>query len=361
MAASDIPKTARAAVISSFKEDLTLKDDFPVVQPSELKPGQCLVKIEYAGCCHSDLHIRDDDWGLGSRLKLPLVGGHEGIGRVVAIGEHTVGNGVKLGDRVGLKWFGNACLRCEMCRTGWETCCDVARASTHGCMIHGTFADYALSYTDYATPIPDGLDAAEATPLLCAGLTIYKAIKQTNAKAGEWIAITGAGGGLGHLGVQFAVHKGLRVIAIDSGEDKKELCLKLGAEKWIDFQKSENLVQDVIAAADGEGPQAAVIAVGNARPFNDALGYIRRTGTIVAVGMPVATATLNIPIGLLIHKCCNIVGSATGTQQEMIEILRLAKAGKVRCQVEVKPLGEINNVMQDLSKGNIKGRVVLKM
>ncbi|EEB88288.1 hypothetical protein MPER_13956, partial [Moniliophthora perniciosa FA553] len=98
-----------------------------------------------------------------------------------------------------------------------------------------------------------------------------------------------------------------------------------------------------------------------AKPFNDALMYIRTLGTIVAVGMPVASATLNVPIGLLITKCCKILGSATGTQQDMIEILRLAEAGKVRCQVEVKPLSEINNVMHELEKGNIKGRVVLKM
>ncbi|ESK88734.1 mannitol-1-phosphate dehydrogenase [Moniliophthora roreri MCA 2997] len=361
MASPNIPRTARAAVITSFKENLVVKDDFPVKQASELKPGECLVKIEYAGCCHSDIHIRDDDWGIGGLVKLPLVGGHEGVGRVVAIGEHTVGSNVKLGDRVGLKWFGNACLKCEMCRTGWETCCDIARASTHGCMVHGTFADYAVAYVDYVTPIPEGLDGAEVTPLLCAGLTIYRAINQANMKPGQWIAITGAGGGLGHLGIQFAVHRGLRVIAIDTGEEKKELCLKLGAEKWIDFRGSENLVQDVIAAADGKGPHAAVIATGNAKPFNDALMYIRTLGTIVAVGMPVASATLNIPIGLLIAKCCKILGSATGTQQDMIEILRLAEAGKIRCQVEVKPLSEVNNAMHEMEKGNIKGRVVLKM
>ncbi|EEB94746.1 hypothetical protein MPER_06392, partial [Moniliophthora perniciosa FA553] len=164
MASPNIPQTARAAVITSFKENLVVKDDFPVKQVSELKPGECLVKIEYAGCCHSDIHIRDDDWGVSGVVKLPLVGGHEGVGKVVAIGEHTVRSNVKLGDRVGLKWFGNACLKCEMCRTGWETWLHIARTSTHGCMIHGTFADYALAYTDYVTPIPEGLDSAEITP-----------------------------------------------------------------------------------------------------------------------------------------------------------------------------------------------------
>ncbi|KAG7086267.1 hypothetical protein E1B28_002234 [Marasmius oreades] len=302
---TNIPKTQRAVVMSRFKQPLEVKNDFPVTKPSDLKPGQCLVKLEYSGCCHSDVHIRDNDWSTGAFMSLPTVGGHEGVGKVVAIAEGTLSvgaNPVKVGDRVGLKWFGNACLRCEMCRMGWETCCPVARASTHGCLIHGTFQEYAVSYTDYVTPIPDNLDGAEAAPLLCAGLTIYRALKETKAKAGQWVAITGAGGGLGHLGVQFAVVQGLRVIAIDTGAEKKELCMKLGAERWVDFKETKDLVQDVIQAADGVGPHAAVVAVGHPQPFNSALRYLRTTGTLVAVGMPTGDSTLNVPIGLLISK-----------------------------------------------------------
>ncbi|KAL0580049.1 hypothetical protein V5O48_001984 [Marasmius crinis-equi] len=377
-----IPKTQRAGVITQFKQPIEVKNDFPVTQPSELKPGQCLVKLEYSGICHSDVHIRDDDWGSGALgITLPRVGGHEGIGRVVAIGEGTYAAHVKVGDRVGLKWFANACLRCEMCRTGWETCCEVARRTVHGHILDGTFAEYAVSFTDYVTPIPEGLDPAEAAPLLCAGLTVYRALKQSNTKAGQWIAITGAGGGLGHLAVQFAVHKGLRVIAIgthslvlsrktsnlyeadraDTGSEKKELCTKLGAERWVDFKESKNLVQDVMEAADGLGPHAAIVAVGHPQPFNDALGYLRMTGTLVAVGMPSRTATLNIPIVLLISKVLNIVGTATGTQQDMEEALKLAQAGKIRCKVDVRKLEDINAVMDDMLKGNVNGRVVLKI
>lgn len=360
----NIPKTQRAAVIAKFKEPLEIRNDFPVTQPSELKPGQCLVNIEYSGCCHSDVHIRDDDWGSGAHLKLPLVGGHEAIGKIVAIGEGTQSAGlnpVKVGDRVGLKWFGNVCLRCEMCRTGWETCCPVARSSTHGFFVNGTFQEYAVSYTDYVTPIPEGLDPAEAAPLLCAGLTIYRAIKETKAKAGQWVAITGAGGGLGHLGVQIAVNQGLRVIAIDTGAEKKDLCTKLGAERWVDFKESKNLVQDVMKAADGLGPHAAVVAVGISQPFNDALQYLRATGTLVAVGMPTATSMLNVPITMLISKVLNIVGTATGSQQDTQEVLKLAASGKVKCKVDVRNLEDVNQVMSDLLAGNVNGRVVLKI
>ncbi|KAF9266013.1 GroES-like protein [Marasmius fiardii PR-910] len=361
---TSIPKTQRAAVIAKFKEPLEVRNDFPVTQPSDLKPGQCLVKLEYSGCCHSDVHIRDDDWGVGGYMKLPLVGGHEAIGRVVAIGEGTQSVGadlVKVGDRVGLKWFGNACLRCEMCRTGWETCCPVARTSTHGMLMHGTFQEYAVSYTDYVTPIPEGLDSAEAAPLLCAGLTIYRAIKETKARAGQWVAITGAGGGLGHLGVQIAVSQGLKVIAIDTGAEKKELCTKLGAERWVDFKETKNLVEDVKRAADGVGPHAAVVAVGYPQPFNDALQYLRDTGTLVAVGMPNATSMLNVPITLLISKVLHIVGTATGTRQDQDEVLKLAAAGKVRTKIDVRKLEDVNQVMNDMLAGNVNGRVVLKI
>ncbi|KAJ8094041.1 hypothetical protein AAF712_007074 [Marasmius tenuissimus] len=359
MSSESIPKTQRAAVVTEFKKPYEIKNDHPVTQPSDLKPGQCLVKLEYSGFCHSDVHVKDNDWGAGA--KLPLVGGHEGIGKIVAIGEGTYASKVKVGDRVGLKWFANACLRCEMCRTGWETCCGVARTTVHGHLVDGTFQEYAVSYTDYVSPIPEGLDPAEAAPLLCAGLTVYRAIKQSNAKAGQWIAITGAGGGLGHLAVQFAVHKGLRVIAIDTGAEKKELCTKLGAERWVDFKETDNIVQDVMQAADGLGPHAAVIAAAHPQPFNDAVGYLRVTGTLVAVGMPAGGASLNIPIVLLVAKVLNIVGTATGTQQDMEEALQLAKAGKIRCKADVRKLENINEVIDDMMKGNVNGRIVLKI
>ncbi|KAG5652129.1 hypothetical protein H0H81_006205 [Sphagnurus paluster] len=200
--AFEIPTTARAAVLSEFNQPYSLRTDYPVKQPAELAPGECLVKIEYSGVCHSDLHIKKGDWTF--KPTLPLIGGHEGVGRVVAIGEHSDAGPIKLGDRVGLKWIAD-------------------------------------------------------------GLTVYKALKQANVKIGDWVAISGAGGGLGHLAVQYAVAMGLRVVAIDTGEAKKELCLKLGAEKWVDFRESTDLTKDVQAATDGLGPQGAIVATGDVR------------------------------------------------------------------------------------------------
>ncbi|KAJ3513849.1 hypothetical protein NLJ89_g2714 [Agrocybe chaxingu] len=353
----EIPKTQRAAVLEDFTKPYTVKTDYPVKQPSELAPNECLIKLEYSGVCHSDLHIRNADWT--NEIGLPLVGGHEGIGRVVAIGDHS-GDAVKVGDRVGVKWIGKVCGRCEMCRKGHESSCPVSFQTNHGYRIDGTFQEYVVSFVDYVTPIPEDIDGASATPILCAGLTIYKALKQTNLGVGQWVAISGAGGGLGHLGVQYAVAMGLRVLAIDTGETKKKLCLELGAEKWVDFMESQDLIKDVQAATDGLGPEAAVIAAGDVRPFNQAVMYLRPKGTLVCVGMPANRALLSIPVALLIAKALTIVGSAIGSQQDTTEALRMAALGKVRCRHELRKLEDINGIFDDLASGKIAGRIVIR-
>ncbi|KAF9469457.1 chaperonin 10-like protein [Collybia nuda] len=354
-----IPLTARTAITTGFDQEYVIKDDHPVKQPSELNPGECLVKLDYTGVCHSDIHVGRGEWAW--KAPLPLIGGHEGVGHVVAIGEHSEAGSVKVGDRVGVKWIGRICMSCEMCRKGHESCCPISRTHSHGYRIPGTFSQYVVSYVNYVTHIPDELDSAAAAPLLCAGLTIYRALKEANLGVGDWVSISGAGGGLGHLGVQYAVAMGLRVLAIDTGEAKKELCLKLGAEKWVDFQKSEDLTADVQAATGGSGPQAAVIAAGVPKPFNQALMYLRETGTLVCVGMPGGGAMINAPVNLLIAKKLNIVGSSLGNRQDVIEALQLAAQGKVKCQYEVKEFSELQSVLKDLDEGKITGRVVLRL
>jgi len=184
--------------------------------------------------------------------------------------------------------------------------------TSHGFQLDGTFQEYVVSFVDYVTPIPEELDGPAATPILCAGVTAYKALKQTNLIVGQWVAIAGAGGGLGHLAIQYAVAMGLRVLAIDTGETKKTLCLSLGAEKWVDFQESAHLIDDVKAATDGLGPHAAVIAAGNVKPFNQAIMYLRSTGTLVCVGVPGGNAVLNVPVPLLVAKSLTILGSVIG-------------------------------------------------
>lgn len=217
-----------------------------------------------------------------------------------------------------------------------------------------------MSFVNYVSPIPEDIDGATATPLLCAGLTVYKALKQANVSIGQWIAISGAGGGLGHLAVQYAVAMGLRVLAIDTGDLKKKLCIGLGAEKWVDFRESKDLVKDVQAATDGLGPEAALIVAGEITPFNQAIMYLRRKGTLVCVGMPAGNALLNIPVALLVAKSMTIVGSAIGNRQDTLEAIRIAALGKVTCQYQVRKLEDINEIFEELEAGKVAGRIVIR-
>ncbi|EIW85860.1 mannitol-1-phosphate dehydrogenase M1PDH1 [Coniophora puteana RWD-64-598 SS2] len=351
-----IPTTQRAAQIREFGKPLVVDSNLPVPSPESLAPGECLVKMECAGVCQSDLHARNGDWTL--KPKLPLICGHEGVGRVVAIGKDTYQAecAVRLGDRVGIKWMARACLRCEWCRKGDEACCPSRKV--HGFGINGTFAEYTVTYIDYVTPIPAEVSSEEAVPILCAGLTVYKGLKQCNVHIGDWIAIPGAGGGLGHLAVQYAVNMGLRVIAIDAGDAKRDFCLSLGAEHFIDFRESIDLVQDVIEATDG-GPHAALVTAGGSFPYEQALVYLRPSGTLVAVGQGSDDA-IKAPFALLVGKRLKIVGSALGTRQDAIEALDLVARGKVVTQYTTRPLEDVDSVFEDLAAGKVTGRVVLQ-
>ncbi|EIM88931.1 mannitol-1-phosphate dehydrogenase [Stereum hirsutum FP-91666 SS1] len=353
---AQVPQTQTAAVITERGGELHFKTDYPVTQPSQLKPGECLVKMHCTGVCHTDLHAAKGDWPVPSNI--PLVGGHEGVGDIVAIGEHTVNSPVKVGDRVGIKWLANSCKECEMCRKGLEQNCDKAQLS--GYTVDGTFAEYVVSFVSHVTPIPANLGSAEAASLLCAGVTVYRALKHSKTNMGDWVVLPGAGGGLGHLAVQYAVARGLRVIAIDTGADKKKLCLELGAEKWIDFRESKDIVADVIAAADGKGAHAAVVTSASSEGYRQAVDYLRCGGTMMCVGLP-GTAKLESSIFFTVFKSINILGSYVGNRQDAYEALAVASAGKVRVAFIEKNLNALKDVYEDMEAGKIAGRIVLNM
>jgi propanol-preferring alcohol dehydrogenase len=143
-----------------------------------------------------------------------------------------------------------------------------------------------VSYVNHVTPIPKGISSAEAASILCAGVTTYRALKYSGAQHGDWVVLPGAGGGLGHLAVQYARARGLRVIAIDSGEEKRELCEKLGAEVWLDFAKTKDIVSAIRDATDGLGAHAAVVTAATGAAYQQAIDYLRPGGTLMAVGLP---------------------------------------------------------------------------
>ena len=212
-----IPKTMQAAVVEKFGAPLVVRE-LPVPTPG---PGQALVEIIASGVCHTDLHAADGDWPV--KPTLPFTPGHEGAGIVAALGPGVTH--LKEGDRVGIVWLHSACGHCEFCLSGWETLCLEQKNS--GYSVNGSFAQYAVAQADYLGRIPKNLSFVDAAPILCAGVTTYKGLKETNTRPGEWVVISGVGG-LGHVAIQYAKAMGLHVAAVDLGPEKMALAKKLG-------------------------------------------------------------------------------------------------------------------------------------
>lgn len=215
-----IPEMQWAQVVEKIGGPPIYKQ-IPVAKPG---PDEILVKIHNSGVCHTDLHAMKGDWPLPT--KLPLVGGHEGAGVVVATG--ALVETFTVGDHAGIKWLNGSCLACEFCNQSDEPLCPHALLS--GYTVDGTFQQYAIGKAAHAVKLPKNVQFDAIAPVLCAGITVYKGIKESGARPGQCIAIVGAGGGLGSLALQYAKAMGLRVVAIDGGEEKRAMCQQLGAE-----------------------------------------------------------------------------------------------------------------------------------
>lgn len=346
-----IPALQWAQVVEKVGGPVIYKQ-IPVPKPG---PDEVLVNIKYSGVCHTDLHARKGDWPL--KVKMPLVGGHEGAGVVVAKGELVTE--VQIGDHAGVKWLNGSCLNCDYCRTADEPLC--AKAQLSGYTVDGTFQQYVVAKGAHVSVIPKDVPLDAIAPILCAGITVYKGLKESGAKPGQVLAIVGAGGGLGSMAHQYAKAMGLRIIAIDGGEEKKEMCVKLGAEAYVDFTTSSDLVKDVQAATpDGLGPHAVLLLAPFEGPFQQAAGYVRPRGTIVAIGLP-AQAYLKAPVFPTVVKMINIKGSYVGNRQDGIEAIEFFRRGLIKAPFKTVPLSELGHVFELMEQGKIAGRYVLQM
>ena len=212
-------KTMKAAVVREFGKPLTI-DEVPVPEPG---PGMIQVAIRASGVCHTDLHAAEGDWPV--KPNPPFIPGHEGVGYVSAVG--TGVKHVKEGDRVGVPWLYTACGHCEHCLGGWETLCESQQNT--GYSVNGGFAEYVVADPNFVGHLPANIDFVEIAPILCAGVTVYKGLKVTDTKPGDWVAISGIGG-LGHMAVQYARAMGLNVAAVDIDDAKLDLARRLGAD-----------------------------------------------------------------------------------------------------------------------------------
>ncbi|MEO7336551.1 MAG: alcohol dehydrogenase AdhP [Caldimonas sp.] len=334
----------QAAVVEAFGKPLRLMElDVPVAGP-----GQILVKTEACGVCHTDLHARNGDWP--AKPTLPFTPGHEGIGRVVALG--TGVTAVKEGDRVGVTWLYSACGHCEYCLQAWETVC--AKAEYGGYTKNGGFAEYIVADPNYVAHIPAGLAPTAAAPLICAGITTYKGIKETQARPGQWLVISGIGG-LGHLGVQYAKAMGLHVCAVDIDDGKLAHATKLGADAVVNA-KHPDAVKSVIKATDG-GAHGVLITAPSLPAFKQGVAMTRKIGTCVLVGIP--PGDFPTPLFDVVANCITIRGSFVGNRHDMAEALQFAAEGKVKADIELQPLSAINKVFERLAQGEVPSRVVL--
>jgi propanol-preferring alcohol dehydrogenase len=337
-------KTMHAAVVRQFGKPLVLEEwDIPTVGA-----GQILVKTEACGVCHTDLHAAKGDWPL--KPTLPFIPGHEAIGIVVALG--TGVKSVKEGDRVGVPWLYSACGHCEYCLSAWETVCGEAQFG--GYTKNGGFAEYVLADPEYVAHIPKGMDPKEAAPVICAGITTYKGIKETEVRPGEWIAISGCGG-LGHMAIQYAKAMGLHVCAVDIEDSKLDLAKRLGADMVVNAKTGDPAA--ALHKAIGGGAHGVLITAPSLPAFKQGVGMTRKRGTCVLVGLP--PGEFPTPLFEVVANCITVRGSFVGTRQDMAECLAFAAEGRVKADIELQPLSAINGIFERLEKGEVPARVVL--
>lgn len=292
--------------------------------------------------------------GRGSFTEIP---GHEGVGHVVQLGAGVAD--ALLGKRVGIKWLWSACLACYSCKQGRVNHC--AQQKNTGRNVWGTLQQYCVARADFVTLIPEGVASEVAAPLLCAGLSLAGAVSKLGpeVRPGDFVAIVGAGGGLGHIGVQYASVKGYRVIAIDSGADKEALCKEMGAVAFVDYAK-QDVVEAVRGLTDGEGAHGVICVAGSERAYMQAPDLVRNSGVFVCVGLPPDTFMFPMSPIKIANRGLVIRGSSTGTNEQMDELLQLALDGKITPKIEVYDFAESPKIIQELQRFEVTGRKVVR-
>lgn len=312
-----------------------------------LRHGEALLQMECCGVCHTDLHVKNGDFG----DKTGVVLGHEGIGVVKEVGPGVTS--LKPGDRASVAWFYEGCGHCDYCNSGNETLCRAVKNA--GYTVDGGMAEECIVVADYSVKVPDGLDSAAASSVTCAGVTTYKAVKISNIRAGQWIAVYGLGG-LGNLALQYAKNVfNAKVIAVDVNDQQLAFAAEMGADLTINslHEDAAKLIQEKTG-----GAHAVVVTAVAKAAFNSAVDALRAGGRLVAVGLPSESMNLNIP--RLVLDGIEVVGSLVGTRQDLVEAFQFAAEGKVVPKVAPRTIHEINDIFEEMEQGRIKGRMVIE-
>jgi propanol-preferring alcohol dehydrogenase len=335
----------KAAVLQEFKKPLAIID-VPRPKPGS---GEVLIAVEACGVCHSDLHVADGDWPQFSRItKMPLILGHEIAGHIVELGE-TVSE-FRVGDRVGVPWIYWTCGECEPCREGNENLC--SKQLITGVSVDGGYAEFMKARTSHVQKLPDILSALNVAPLFCAGVTVYRALSQARILPGQRLAVFGVGG-LGHLAVQIGAGLGAEVTAVDISEEKLAATAKLGAVRALN-SSSNNVVKEFRATG---GAHVVIVTSASRAAYDTAFSCLRARGTLLVVGLP--AENICFPPIMMAAGEVRIQASAVGTRHDLKEVLAMAAAGRLQCQVTARPLAQANDALEEMRAGRIAGRVVL--
>jgi D-arabinose 1-dehydrogenase-like Zn-dependent alcohol dehydrogenase len=308
-------------------------------------PGEVRIKVEACGICHSDAFVVD---GTFPGIGYPAVPGHEVAGRIDAMGADV--QAWSVGQRVGVGWFGGRCGYCPQCRRGDFVNC--ANLRVPGISYTGGFAEYMVAPAHALAAIPDDLSAADAAPLLCAGITTYNALRHSGARGGDLVAVLGVGG-LGHLGIQFAAKLGFETVAIARGPEKEELALRLGARRYLDSR-----AVDVAAVLREMGGARVILATAtSSKAMSAVIDGLGIDGTLLVVG---ATADpIEVTPLQLIGRRASVSGWPSGTAADSEDTLRFSVLTSVRPMIETLPLERGPEGYRRMMQGEARFRVVL--
>jgi propanol-preferring alcohol dehydrogenase len=334
----------KAAVVSGFGDPLEIRD----VEAGRPGPGQVLVRIEASGLCHTDIHAARGDWPV--KPKLPLIPGHEGVGRIAEVDDGVTD--LAVGDRVALPWLAQACGRCRYCIAGTETYCTSPQYM--GYTIDGGYAEYTLGYASHVVRVPDGVTSVDAAPITCAGVTTFAALKAAAPKPAETVMVVGVGG-LGHLGLQYGRVFGARTIAVDVEDAKLDLAQKLGADEVVDGRGDQ-----VAQVASLGGADVALVTVPSPQAMQAAHACLNPTGRLVLVGLP-ADNTLRLPVFETVLRGIQVMGSLVGTRNDLADCFALHAAGRTQVITETRPLEAVNACFDEVLAGRVPARLVFDL
>ncbi|KAK4983654.1 hypothetical protein LTR50_007083 [Elasticomyces elasticus] len=327
----EIPKTCKAGCVIDEGPNFRVEvQDVPVPEPG---PNQVLLRLNATGICYSDLHYMLNDLGFGPMSQFGVrSAGHEGAGVVVKVGSNV---------------------------TTWkhETYCE--KGLQTGFQVAGTYQQYILSPANYTTRIPDGVDDFYAGPIMCSGSTIYRSLMESRLKAGDWAVFPGAGGGVGHMGVQLAKAIGLRVIGVDGGDEKRELCVRLGCDAFVDFTKVNDVAAEVMKIT-GHGAQGVFVTAGNAAAYASAPGMLGVGGKLMCIGLPPAgSCIVGAHPAEFVLKNLHVIGTKVGSMKDTDAAMDFAARGLLKPIYEKFPLKDLPAAVDKLRAGKVAGRCVV--